>query len=105
MNKNSKYDDVIKSIQQYDHKQNIPHMYQIILQYEEGNNENEMRDLLTNIFHFSEEEILGLLDSVISKKQIICGSYTKEMFDTKMFEINQLYKEKKNLFSFIIKIK
>lgn len=106
MNKISKYENMIKSLQNTDQQQqNAPCMYEIVLHNSIKNSNKEIKNLLQDIFHFSAEEIDMVSEKEENKNKIICGSYTKEILDTKLFDINQLSKKLNTSFDFTIKIK
>lgn len=105
MSKTFKYENMIKSLQENGNACEKPAMYQVILQYKEDNNQDIIKNLLKSIFHFSEEQVNEKISDLEISKQVVCGVYTKEIFDTKLSEMNKLMMDKKNPLDFIVKIK
>ena len=107
MEKNSKiinnFDNIIKRDQEYYLK---PYLYQIIFCYnKKKTDERILKSILEKFFFFKKSEIEKKLSSVKNNKNIECGTYTKEIIDTKMREIKDQYKDNKIHLNFIIKIK
>lgn len=80
-----------------------PSMYEVVLENKEQVNKDILSFVLYNFFNKSQEMIADILSISENEDSIKCNVYTKDIAETKMFQVEEFAKEKKYSLKCVLK--
>lgn len=102
MNKILKQADKLFQISENTRDYEKPYLYQILLQCKPNDNTHNIKTILKKCFDVKEEKANEILTNLTNQKTIICGIYTKEITDTKIYELHEFCKNLDTAYDFIV---